>query len=162
MDSGIALSYIWVEIYPTGWHILFGNKAPLKDMAGSCIGTYTNCHDVTNIVEFKTFLRLQHIDSKIHGKAQSPICYELLNQHTSFNLTEKQECCLFLMIRGKTAKEIAKILNLSHRTIEGHIDALKYKLNCQRKSEIIEKMLDNGYLYYIPKKIRENLLNKII
>ena len=44
------------------------------------------------------------------------------------------------MIRGKTAKEIAVILNLSPRTIEHHIENIKIKTNSDSKSELIDKM----------------------
>ena len=71
-----------------------------------------------------------------------------------FKLTEKQEECLFFLIRGKTIKEIAKILRVHPRSIEDRISLIKTNLNCQRTSEIIEKAINNGFLYYIPKSIQ--------
>lgn len=79
------------------------------------------------------------IDKKI--KNNNPILTNIVPQVT---LTKKQEDCLSLIIRGKTVKEIAKFFNLSPRTIDSHINALKSKLNCKYKSDIIEKVINIG------------------
>ena len=63
-------------------------------------------------------------------------------------LTEKQIDCVILLIEGKSAKEIAKILDLSFRTVEGHLHKIKEKLNCNNKSELIKKLLDLGLGMY--------------
>jgi DNA-binding CsgD family transcriptional regulator len=46
-----------------------------------------------------------------------------------------------LLTRGKTAKESAKILNVSHRTIEHRLEKMRAKLNAASKSELIDKVL---------------------
>jgi DNA-binding CsgD family transcriptional regulator len=50
-------------------------------------------------------------------------------------------------------KEIAKILNLSVRTVESYFMIIKLKLGCNNKSQIIEKAINSGFLYYIPEDI---------
>lgn len=47
-----------------------------------------------------------------------------------------------LLVRGKTAREIAEILNLSSRTVEAHLNNMKRKLNVNKKSQLIEKIID--------------------
>jgi len=61
-------------------------------------------------------------------------------------LKNKQKECLYLITQGKTAKQVAKIMNLSPRTIEDHINIIKNKLNCQYKSELIEKAINSGFV----------------
>lgn len=61
------------------------------------------------------------------------------------DLTLRQTQCLYYLIRGKTAKEIAKIINLSHRTIEDHIAGLRYKLDCNTIRELIGKAIECGF-----------------
>lgn len=51
-------------------------------------------------------------------------------------LTKQQLNCLSYFVYGKTAKEIAKILHLSPRTIESHLNDVKNKLQCASKSEL--------------------------
>ncbi len=47
-----------------------------------------------------------------------------------------------LLVRGKTAKEIAIILERSKRTVEHHIENIKVKMATKSKSELIEKIID--------------------
>jgi DNA-binding CsgD family transcriptional regulator len=43
---------------------------------------------------------------------------------------------------GKTSKKIAKCLGISYKTVDFHIANIKLKLNCYRKSDIVESYLD--------------------
>lgn len=58
-------------------------------------------------------------------------------------LSERQFQCLALISISKSSKEIAKSLNVSHRTVETHIEIIKQKLNCKRKSELSLVALKN-------------------
>lgn len=57
------------------------------------------------------------------------------------NLSKRQLQCLYHLAMGKTAKQIAKQLDLSHRTVEFYIDNIKKKLDCYSRSELITKAL---------------------
>lgn len=59
-------------------------------------------------------------------------------------LTNKQLSCVTHLIDGKSAKEIAKTLGISYRTVEGHITKLNARFNCHTKTELIAKLLKNG------------------
>lgn len=61
-------------------------------------------------------------------------------------LTKRQKECLFLLVTGKNAKEISKQFNLSVRTIEHHIEAIKVKFNCFTRSELIAKSLKMNFI----------------
>ncbi|MFC3909738.1 helix-turn-helix transcriptional regulator [Legionella dresdenensis] len=56
-------------------------------------------------------------------------------------LTASEIQCAELILQGKTAKEIAKEMCLSYRTIEDRIDSLKNKFNAKNKAELIVKLL---------------------
>jgi DNA-binding CsgD family transcriptional regulator len=58
---------------------------------------------------------------------------------TNISLSEKEKTCLKLCLEGKTAEDAANILYLSRRTIEGHMERIKEKLNCQRKKDLMSK-----------------------
>ncbi len=55
---------------------------------------------------------------------------------------QRDKDILYLLVRGKTAKNIARILGLSHRTIEHRLEAIKHKLGTSSKSELIERIVD--------------------
>lgn len=86
------------------------------------------------------------------------VCYEIKNCFLFSNLTSRESQCFFLLSRGYSAKAIGKILHISHRTVENHIDNIKLKLNIHSKSEIIEYAYSSGLLATIPKSL---LINSI-
>jgi DNA-binding CsgD family transcriptional regulator len=139
-----------IQEYTSGWKMILVERNPLKNSDGQVIGLFNQCIDVSETAAFRPYLILHQLDNKISGKSLSPVSYTLSQSHSPFLLTEKQEYCLFLLIRGKTVKEIAKVLSISPRTVESHIEALKIKLRCRSKSEIIEKAIMSGFLHYIP------------
>lgn len=55
---------------------------------------------------------------------------------SSFSFREKQ--CLQLFLDGKSAKETAKSLKLSPRTVEFYFENIKNKTNCLDKREVLE------------------------
>jgi DNA-binding CsgD family transcriptional regulator len=59
------------------------------------------------------------------------------NEYLSAPLTDRElECALFLRT-GISAKEIAKLLVISPRTVEKHTDNIKEKLKCKTKLQLI-------------------------
>lgn len=61
-------------------------------------------------------------------------------------LTNRERECLFYLLRCRTAKEIAQILNISFKTVEMHICHIKEKLNCQTKSKIFDRAVERGII----------------
>ncbi|MBX9804859.1 MAG: helix-turn-helix transcriptional regulator [Alphaproteobacteria bacterium] len=51
-------------------------------------------------------------------------------------LAPRQRDCGILLVEGKTTKEIAKILNISPRTVEEHIDVLKAKFEATNRAQL--------------------------
>lgn len=61
-------------------------------------------------------------------------------------LTNRQKQCLHYLVKGYAIKEIAAELNLSPRTIGHYLDAIKDKLDCNSRAELIIKgikIIDN-------------------
>ncbi len=54
------------------------------------------------------------------------------------SISKREYQCLFFAAQGKTAKETAKILKISPRTIEIHLQNIKNKLHCKNKARLIE------------------------
>jgi DNA-binding CsgD family transcriptional regulator len=53
-------------------------------------------------------------------------------------ITVREQDCLYYYLQGKTAKETAKQLGLSFRTVEEHLHNLKIKLGCQHKRDLLK------------------------
>jgi len=61
-------------------------------------------------------------------------------------LTPREEEVLKLVARGHTSSQIARLLNLSTRTIEGHRASLMAKLNVHSRVELVRYAADHGLL----------------
>lgn len=58
-------------------------------------------------------------------------------------LSETEKNCLYYYIYGATAKEAATCLNLSPRTVETYLGAIKNKFNCHTKQELRQLFFKN-------------------
>src|SRR5262249_40388746 len=130
---------------------LFVNRTPIFDQKNCITGVFIQFIDASDVPQFNPYLSILKKDKKLIETDKQQIIYILSDSHFNFQLTEKQKICLFYLLRGKTAKEIAKILRLAPKTIESRVEHLKNKMGCHYKSELIDKALENGLLYYIPK-----------
>lgn len=52
-------------------------------------------------------------------------------------LSKQQSQCLSLLMQGKSAKQIAIVMNLSYRTIEHYLEKIKKILGCKSNKEIL-------------------------
>jgi DNA-binding CsgD family transcriptional regulator len=162
IETGKKMVALDIQNYCTGWNALLVEKNPLKDKSDKIVGLYSTCINVSDINPFRYYFRLHQFDNKLHNIITKPASYILTNSHSPLPLTEKQENCLFLLVRGKTIKQIAKLLNISPRTVECHLDLMKIKLNCSSKAEVIEKAIDRGFLYYIPFSLKDSHFERIV
>lgn len=73
-----------------------------------------------------------------------------INQLPSNNikLTERQIDRLYYLVNGMTMKEIARTLSLSPKTIEHYLYAIKLKLNCNNRADLIKKALQLPCIKY--------------
>jgi len=65
-------------------------------------------------------------------------------------LSKREAECLVLLLKGKTAKEMGKILNISAKSAESYLDKVKNKLHCYTRSQLFDKALCGGLIAIIP------------
>ncbi|WP_244946950.1 response regulator transcription factor [Legionella israelensis] len=95
---------------------------------------------------------LSQLDDKLHLRAHH---YTLNYNENKYELTNRECECVFLLLRGKSAKEIGVLLSLSKRTIESYIENIKNKMDCTNRAEILVKAVLNGYHNYIPARLNQ-------
>lgn len=66
----------------------------------------------------------------------------ILNQEGNLYLTKREAECIAYMIDGATAKQTAKFLGISFRTVESHFHQVKAKLQCATKDELIKFLIE--------------------
>lgn len=138
--------------------IRLGYKKPIydnKDITG--VIAYGN--DITNSSLAIPLLALKQTDSKIFGEtATEQRNYHFFELKDDALFSNNEAICGFFLLRGKTAKEIARYMNCSYRTVEYFISEIKFKLGCTTKSQIVEKMINIGFDKIIPKDVLQYLV----
>ncbi len=84
--------------------------------------------DIDQTINIKKLINQMEIDR-----------YYIFDKNTY--LTKQQMVCAAYMVHSYSAKQIAKALNLSPRTVENHIEIIKRKFNIQERSELIKELL---------------------
>jgi DNA-binding CsgD family transcriptional regulator len=73
------------------------------------------------------------------------LCIKRKSDSKFIMLTNKETNCLVNICKGRSAKQTAKHLSLSPRTVESHINNIKLKTDYNSKNELIEQIFDCEY-----------------
>lgn len=103
------------------------NKYQLKDRNDNCIGVIGSYIDITG----HTLVARPRGYDPVKGR------FYLGPNFANDYLSKKEWAVLKLVLLGRTAKQIALALDISKRTAEGHLERIKYKLQCKTKGDII-------------------------
>jgi DNA-binding CsgD family transcriptional regulator len=72
-----------------------------------------------------------------------------VSDHCLIPLTKQQTACLKELALGFTHKQIGQTLGLAQKTVEHYLDAVKLKLNCKTRSELIMQAIERGLVWII-------------
>jgi len=165
MASAKPLKILDIHPFAGGeWRAFDVTKMPLFDEERNIIGTIFYGRDITSSrsLELATLLARMHvggkpidlvkqgsylIDNSVRGKAQ---------------LNRREAEVLFLLLRSKTVKAIASILNLADRTIHQHVATLKSKFSVSNRLELVERAIELGHLNYIPPTLFSKQLSLVL
>lgn len=123
-----------------------------------CQRTVINNGNKKNILTHTSVLKEKdHLEIADLMQSKESYCSDLLEnaEEVKSMLTRRESECLFHLLRGRSSKTIASILGISSRTVEAHIDGLRFKFRCSYRTELVEKAIEMGFLHYIP----ESFLN---
>lgn len=70
--------------------------------------------------------------------------YINVNNDQSY-LTQVEARCCYYLIRALSIKEIAKLINLSPRTVENHLNNVKHKFSCATTSDLIKVLHHSSF-----------------
>jgi shikimate kinase len=76
----------------------------------------------------------ESMESTLH---ENELVFFKYNTDTPVTLTQQQALTLKYLADGLSSKEIARHMNISHRTVEGYIAQLKEKLSCNSSKDLI-------------------------
>jgi len=136
-------------------NILFlQTKTQKLDSNGLVCGVLSHSIEIIDPTVYSLIQALQK-NSPFLGQYQPFYLGKKSNTNTIV-LPRRQEEVLFYLIRGKSAKSIARLMGISFRTVEYYITILKDKFNCATKNELIESAINKGFSQYIP--LQENFI----
>ncbi len=72
--------------------------------------------------------------------------YYLSGKYRDVYLTSKEAQCIYWLIEGKSADEIAMIEGNSIKTINRHLENVRIKLNCYKQTQLVKIILESGIM----------------
>ncbi len=158
LDRGTLAGKSFLTLMPlqitTGEKIVvLQDKRPLRDNAGVIRGTAINMTRLESPNILKPFITFAERDLITPDLGDYVSDKYLIRRTYSDKFTEMESVCLFYYIRGRTAKEIARILGNSPKTVESYLERIRMKINCSTRSEVLGKVISFGFLHIIPEVV---------
>lgn len=101
--------------------------------------------------QLDVFVKQTEVDlPKIHfDKDEFEVFLKAYSPELAFSFTKRERDVIKVFLKGKTAREIAEDLSLSHRTVQHYLENIKNKLCCETKSEMFASLQKfNSSLYF--------------
>ena len=167
MDNLVLTGETTRLIMPVALHnnkkvVVSQRKTPLRNPEKEIVGIAVTLDVINNVETLNSVLSVDQTDLErfaLTGLYSNK--YQIKETYDPM-LTKRESECLFYILRGKTAKEIAKILTISHKTVENHIEKIKIKFLCTTKGHVIDKMISLGYINIIPESVHLRRINNVI
>jgi two-component system, OmpR family, aerobic respiration control sensor histidine kinase ArcB len=80
----------------------------------------------------------------------------LMGNDQALPISKREKECLKYIKSGYTAKEIARQMSISYRTVQNHVENIKAKLGCQNQSQLItllHQFISKTLINYLPHAI---------
>ena len=131
-------------------YVFYNERYPIVNSQNEVIAIWCAATDITNIniIDF-SMAYTQLTDYYLNGKSKRQFIINLSDDSDDTDeneLSKRQYQCIYYLLRGYSAKQIANQLGISSRTVETHIHRLKVKYQCTSKSQLIETVLSHGFL----------------
>jgi DNA-binding CsgD family transcriptional regulator len=159
MQKGQTLRIL--DIHPCArgeWRAFIFSKMPLHDMDGNIAGTIFHGEEISekSTLELGNILVSVTLPNINNHTLVSGTSYVISRCCEQPQLTPREAEVLFLLLRCRSPKQISVVLNISLRTVERHIDHMKFKFCAGSRSELLDRAIEMGFLNQVP----ETLLNK--
>lgn len=138
--------------YDMGLAAFITHKKPYCDSNNQLVGLLTEGH-VLNENDLSPFINDLFCQAKRLDRLDKlgSIAYRIVEDYAKHGLSKAESKVMFLLAHGKTLGQAGEILARSSRTIEGHTDHMKEKLNLRTKGDLIEYAIYTGLNGLIPR-----------
>lgn len=152
METRQTLKILDIHPYPDGkWRAHIFTKSPWVNDSGEVQGVIFHGQEL----EDTAILEIGHWICRATGQSLKRDVYVSTICSTPKKINQRESQVLFFLLYGKKPQFIANAMNISVKTVEGHVARLRNKFGARTKSELIDLALDEGFGSIIP----ESLLN---
>lgn len=151
LESKALKQFITIGKYTEGCKVILATKNVLYGKNKNITGLFCYGQDISHT--HTHFIKFLHQTSHITDVKQTSFIMDknfATTTHHNIQLTNRESETLFLLMRGKTVKEVASYLQLSFRTVEQYVEQLRNKFNCKSKSELICSAIEKGFFEFVP------------
>nr|WP_210731453.1 PAS domain-containing protein [Vibrio aestuarianus] len=152
------LKVLDIHPYPDGsWRAHIFTKTPWFNVQGEVQGTIFFGQELTDTA----ILEVGHWICRATGLTTAQHATSL-HETLKNTLTTRESEVLFLLLYGKKPKHIARVMNISTKTVEGYEAKLRTKFGAHSKEQLIDMALDQGYGSHIPKTLLKTQLSIVL
>jgi len=149
MESGASTALDIHRLADGNVWVYLTKKERILNSNGEVSGVACNSTIIDNPLLAQALITLVERDRQVFASIDHG-SYYLDGTYDNYGLTLRESECLFFLLRGKSAKQIGKRLDISPRTVESYIENIKMKFNCKRKCDLIEQAVNSGLVNHIP------------
>lgn len=95
-------------------------------------------HDCIEVLQ-QEYKLLPHVPILTHELTLETSHNVMLDGET-FAITPRETTCIYYLLKGCSAKETARQMKVSPRTVEFHLERLKQRFNCRTKTALLGKL----------------------
>ncbi|MGF1752641.1 helix-turn-helix transcriptional regulator [Vibrio makurazakiensis] len=159
ISTGKALKVLDIHPYPDGhWHAHIFTKTPWFDDQGNVQGTIFYGQELTDTA----ILEVAHWVCRATGLSSNSSIKASQQSKLMAPLSTRESEILFLLLYGKKPQYIASSMQISIKTVEGHVARLRNKFQATSKHQLIEFALDSGYGSVIPKTLLKKQVSVVL
>lgn len=151
LQKKIGVTFEESAIYLGQTVCYYTRKIPIMDDNGKILGLWGHSRDITAIRHSQQDLdnwlsgSLKYLPRSRQSNEINLSNHFLLRKNIKIKLSVREGECIYYMLLGYTAKQMANHLNLSIRTVQHYIENIKIKADCYYKSQLIEAALRGSF-----------------
>jgi two-component system NarL family response regulator len=143
--NGIDASEVILEKLPETRILIFSMHENAEFVTSAMqAGAYGYILKNTSSEEVYKAIKAVAVGEKYYSSSIAQLLLESPPKPDNEKLTTREQVILSYIANGKSSKEIARILNISFRTIESHRRNIKFKLGIESLAEMVRYAVEHG------------------
>lgn len=160
------LQILDIQPYARGeWHVFIANKMPLMDAQQQVIGVVSHAVDITSSRTLALGYLLGGLtrnDRKAIRPRLGAKSYFIDQRRGQVDLSQPEAETLFLLLHRRSHQQIARVLNVTRRSVGDQLANLKRKFEVLSQADLLDCAIQAGYLNQVPPSLFNRQLSLIL